>query len=78
MHRIEKTGKLNIRMDRHDEKKYSKKRKNLRQDLKIGKAVYLLAERIKKKSAPGKFYKQSVQNISYFNKETVYTIRKNR
>ena len=36
----------------------------------------MLAERIKKKSAPGKFYEQSVQNISYFNKEIVYTIRK--
>ena len=28
-----------------------------------------------KKSAPGKFYKQSVQNKSYFNKDTVYIIR---
>ena len=36
----------------------------------------MLAERIKKKSPPGKSYKQSVHNISYFNKETVYTIRK--
>ena len=36
----------------------------------------MLAERIKKKSPPGKSYKQSVQNISYFNKETVCTIRK--
>ena len=38
--------------------------------------MYVLAERIKKKSAPGKFYKQSVQNISYFNRETVFTIHK--
>ena len=38
--------------------------------------MYVLAERVKKKSAPGKFYKQSVQNISFFNKDTVYTIRK--
>ena len=53
-----------------------KTRKKPQEDLKIGERVYLLAERIKKKSAPGKFYKQSVQNISYFNKETVYTIRK--
>ena len=75
MHRIEKTGKLNIRMDRYDQKKYSKKKK-LQQDLKIDEKVNLLAERIKTKSAPGKFYKQSVQNISYFNKEIVYTIRK--
>ena len=40
--------------------------------------MYVLAKRIKKKSAPGKFYKQSVQNISYFNKEQIYAIRKKR
>ena len=76
MHRIEKTGKLNIRMGRYDQKKYSKKRKNIRENLNIGERVHVLAERIKKKSASGKFYKQSVQNISFFNKDTVYTIRK--
>ena len=76
MHRIEKTGKLNIRMDRYDRKKYLNKKKKLPEDLKIGEKVYLLVERIKKKSAPGKFYKQSVQNISYLNKETVYITRK--
>ena len=66
-----------IRMDSYDQKKYSKKkRKKPREDLKIGERVYLLAERTKKKSTPGNFYKQSVQNISYFNKKTVYTIRK--
>ena len=48
----------------------------MRENLNIGEKVYVLAERIKKKSAPGKFYKQSVQNISYFNKGTVFTIRK--
>ena len=39
------------------------------------KKVLTLAERIKKKSAPGKFYKQTVQNISYFNKKILFTIR---
>ena len=53
-----------------------KKRKKFRENLKVGERVYILAERIKKKSAPGKFYKQSLQNISYFTKETVYIIRK--
>ena len=76
MHRIEKTDKLNLRIDRYDQKKYSKKRKKLRENLNIGERVYVLAERIRKKSAPGKFYKQSVQNISFFNKDTVYTISK--
>ena len=76
MHRIEKTDKLNMRMDRYDKKKVLKKRKKLRENLNIGERVYVLAERIKKKSASGKFYKQSVQNISFFNKDTVCTIRK--
>ena len=48
----------------------------MRENLNIGERVYVLAERLRKKSAPGKFYKQTVQNISYFNKDTVYTIRK--
>ena len=65
-----------MRMDRYNRKKYLKKRKKLRENLNIGEKVYVLAERVKKKSAPGKFYKQSVQNISFFNKDTVYTIRK--
>ena len=78
MQRIEKTDKLNKRMDRYDQKKYLRIRKKLRENLNIGERVYVLAERIKKKSAPGKFYKQSVQNISYFSKETVYTIRKKK
>ena len=76
MHRLEKTHKLNQRQDRYDKKKYDKKRKKPRENLNIGEKVYVLAERIKKKSTPGKFYKQSVQNISYFNKYTVFTIRK--
>ena len=40
--------------------------------------VFVIAERIKKKAAPGKFYKQSVQNISYFNKDRTFTIRRTR
>ena len=76
MYRLEKTHKLNQRQDRYDKKKYNRKRKRLRENLSIGEKVYILAERIKKKSAPGNFYKQLVQNISYFNKDTVFTIRK--
>ena len=34
----------------------------------------MVAEQIKKKSAPGKFYKQLVQNISYCNKEKILKI----
>ena len=76
MHRLEKTNKLNLRQDRYNKKKYGRKQKKLIENLNIGEKVYVLAERIKQKSAPGKFYKQSVQNISYFNKDIVFTIRK--
>ena len=53
----------------------SVKKKQLRTGLSIGERVYVLAERIKKKSTQGKFYKQSVQNISYFNKEKIFVNR---
>ena len=70
--------KLHGRLERYDEKVYQRKRKKLREKLNVGERVYVLAERIRKKSAPGKFYKQTVQNISYFNKETVYLIRQGK
>ena len=75
MKRIEKTQRLHCRLDGYDKKRYSFKKKQLRTDLSIGERVYMLAKRIKKKSAPGKFYKQSVQNISYFNKEKIFVVR---
>ena len=56
----EKTKKLHNRLDRYDKKQYSAKRKKLREELLIGEKALVLAERIKKKAAPGKFYKQSV------------------
>ena len=76
MHSIEKTKRLHDRLDRYDKKRYSAKRKKLRQNLMIGKKVLVLAERIKEKATPGRFYKQSVQNISYFNKDKTFMIRK--
>ena len=78
MHRIDRTSKLSARMDRFDRKKDRRKKKKLRENLDVGEKVYILAERITKKSAPGKFYKQSVQNISCFNKEKIYRIRKKK
>ena len=75
---FKKTSKLNARLDRFDKKISQRKRKKLRENLNVGERVYILAKRIKKKSTPGKFYKQSVQNNSYFNKETIYIIRKKK
>ena len=47
----------------------------MHENLNIGEKVFVLAERINKKRAPDKFYKQTVQNIFYFNKKTVFQIR---
>ena len=54
------------------------KRKKLCEELNVGEKVLILAERLKKKSAPGKFYKQFVQNISYFNKGNVFIVTNKR
>ena len=78
MRRLEKTEKLHSRLERYDEKVYQRKWKKLREILNVTERVYVLAERIRKKSTPGKFYKQTVPNISYFNKETVYLIRQGK
>ena len=51
-----KKQRLHGRLDDYDTKKYLAKRKKLREDLSIGEKVFILAKRIKKKSAPGKFY----------------------
>ena len=70
MHKIEKPKRLHDRLNKYDRKGYSEK------DLMVGEKVFILAKRIKKKAVPGKFCKQSVQNISYFNKDRTFIIRK--
>ena len=76
MYRIEKTKLLHDTLDKYDKKKYSAKKRKLRGYLMISGKVLVLAERIRKKSTPGKFYKEPVQNISYFNKEKTFSIVK--
>ena len=78
MHQIEKSQRLHRRLDKYDVMKYSAKSKKLRERHFVSEKVLVLAERIKKKAVPGKFYKQSVQNISYFNKYKTFIIRKIR
>ena len=73
-----KTQKLHRRQDAYDVRRYSAQRKKLRDELFVGEKLFVLTERIRKKAAPGKFYKQSVQNISYFNKDKTFIIRRIR
>ena len=49
----------------------------LRENLRVGEQVPVLAERLWKKDTPGKFYKSLTQNKPYFNKNEAFVIRKN-
>ena len=53
--RIEQSNKVSHKLQRYDRKKYAAKKKELHKNLAVGEKVLILAERIKKKSAPGKF-----------------------
>ena len=73
--RIKRSKNISDRIDKYDRKKYAAEKKKLCNNLGVGEKVLVLAER-KKKTAPAKFYTQTVQNILYFNKKTVITKRK--
>ena len=57
-------------------RKFTQKKKKLREKLDNGKKM--LAERIKNKSATGKFYKQTLKNICYFSKEIKEILKKTK
>ena len=59
-------------------KKFARENRNNSGNHYFGGSVLIKAERILKKSAPGKCYKQTVQNISYFNKEKIFVITNKR
>ena len=48
----------------------------MREPLKIGEKVLALAERLKKKDAPGNLYKSTTKNILFFKREQVFVVRK--
>ena len=75
-HRVEKTRQVHERLNRYNKKKYRCKKKKVRDKLNIGEKVLVLAERIKKTPAPGKFYKLLVQNITYFNGDEIFNEKK--
>ena len=72
--RVKKSKQVSHRLDKYKKVLYSCKKEKLRENLDIDENVLLLADGIKKKSALGKFYKNSVQNISYFNKGRLFVI----
>ena len=60
--RLTKISKAQTRYERYQKKKYLRKKKKVRVPLEIGKDILLLLSGIKKKNAPGLFYKSSVDN----------------
>ena len=53
-----------------------KTRKKLRSPLTVGEKVLVLAQRLRKKDAPGNLYKSTAENISFFNREEIFIVRK--
>ena len=75
-HRMVKVSKAVNRYERYNAKIDEKQKRKLREPLEINEKVLILAERIKKKDAPGFLFKSTTQNIPFFNKKEIFTIRK--
>ena len=73
--RVRKIGTQQARNMKYDLKK-DRRKKQLRSPLNIGEQVLILAERIKKKDAPGFLFKASTENRPFFNREHIFTIIK--
>ena len=73
--RVRKIGTNQARNLKYDLKK-DRRKKQLRSPLNLGEKVLILAERIKKKDAPGFLFKASTENRPFFNREHIFTIIK--
>ena len=75
-YRMVKVSKAVDRYERYNEKVDERQKKKLRQPLEIDEKVLILAERIKKKDAPGILFKSTTQNVPFFHKKEIFKIRK--
>ena len=71
--RLKKIGNSQTRNEQYNEKIDKRKRK-LRSPLNLDKKVLVLAERLRKKDAPGNLYKASTDNIPFFSRNRIFTI----
>ena len=51
-------------------------RRRLREPIKVGERVLALAERLKKKETTKHLYKSTTENVSFFNREQIFVVRK--
>ena len=65
----ERYKRNNIRFDK-------KTRKKLCSPLTVGEKVLVLAERLRKKDAPGNLHKSTTENISFYKREEIFIVRK--
>ena len=64
-----------MRVDKYNQR-IDRRKKTLRSPLNIGDKVLVLAERLKKKDASGRFFKSSTDNIPFFNRNRTFAIYK--
>ena len=72
--RLEKISREKVWLEKFGKKIYQRKKLKLRSLLEVGEEVHILAAQLKKKDTPGKSYKSSVDNKSYFQKEEAFLI----
>ena len=69
---MEKIENNQMRNDKYNQKINTRKR-TLRSPLNLDEKVLVLPERLKKKDAPGNFYKASTENMPFFNRNRIFT-----
>ena len=73
--RIRKIENNQMRNDKYDQK-IDRRKRTLRSPLNLDEKVLVLAERLKKKDAPGNLYKTSTDNVPFFNRDRIFSIYK--
>ena len=71
--RTRKIENNQMRNDKYDQKTDRRKR-TLRSPLNLDEKVLVLAERLKRKDAPGNLYKASTNNMPFFNGDRIFSI----
>ena len=64
-----------MRNGKYDQK-IDRRKRTLRNPLNLDEKALVLAERLKKKDAPGNLYKASTENMPFFNRNRIFTIYK--
>ena len=75
--RIRKIENNQMRNEKYDQK-IDRRKRTLRSPLNLDEKVLVLAERLKKKDAPGNLYKASTENMPFFNRNRIFTIYINK